>query len=390
MAIVPSSGALLAHDKVDRFRPFGAFGKPAYQSHVQLRAMLVSRLGKPYADYFARPVYAPDTGDLRWLAECPGVQHQLEDMDEAARARALASTERIHSALRDTIDRLRAEGGNSIGGASAYASLLEQALKVPREGKHLHYVGEQPVLSFWGFETQQGQSLDPVSRPTESSAAGLAATPLAADNNAGRKKRAWWWWLLWPLLLILLLLLLAVGLRACADPSPPAPLPPIPTQEPAPAPPQPPPPPEPKAPDTRGLKAGRDLTIPADALKNGDLSFMEGLWQLGEGRLVTYDGKPDNVTGSFRRTLRFNKDGSGENYGTERKAFEKPIEDCAGGLQARTDGTTVFIDVRKCSAASGTLNGSKLECRANRSGKTICEVLNDDGHRYRVPLRRLQ
>ena len=39
-----TTGALLAHDQADRYRSFGAFGKPAYQSHVQLRAMLKGAL----------------------------------------------------------------------------------------------------------------------------------------------------------------------------------------------------------------------------------------------------------------------------------------------------------------------------------------------------------
>ena len=366
MSSVSTTGALLARDKVDRFRPFGAFGKPAYQSHVQLRAMLVSRLGKQCADYFARPVYDPDTGELRWISECFGVETDIESMDDAVRARLGANTERIHSALRDAIDRLRSDGGNQAGGAGAYASLLEQALKVPREGKHLHYVGEQPVLSFWGFETQQGQSVDPGSIPSLLPAAMLppAPEPLALEEN---KKHPWWWWLLWLLLALLLLMLGAVALRACVTVEPAAPLPPI----------------------TRGMQPGQDLVIPPNALKNGDLNFLDGLWQLGQNRLNTFEGRPDNVTGSYRSTMRFNKNGSGNIYGTERISQGKGVEDCAGGLSARTDGTTLYIDASRCQAPSNPPDGLKMECKLDGAGKTVCEVVNPGGHRFTAPLRRL-
>ena len=137
----------------------------------------------------------------------------------------------------------------------------------------------------------------------------MPATPPLEE----KKKRPWWWWLLWLLLLLLLLLAVLAGMRACSPtppavtppslppipappppPPPPAIEPPAPVPEPAVSAPPPPPPPKPKPaappkppeppkpPDTRGLQPQAGLKIPPNALKRGDLSFLEGLWQLGD------------------------------------------------------------------------------------------------------------
>ena len=89
------SGALLARDKIDRYRSMGAFGKPAYQSHVQLRAMLLSQRKPALANYFAKPTYDPDLGELRWTAEVPGAARRLNELgpDEFVRG---VETAKVH------------------------------------------------------------------------------------------------------------------------------------------------------------------------------------------------------------------------------------------------------------------------------------------------------
>jgi len=229
----PSSGitgATLARDKIDRYRSTGAFGKPAYQSHVQLRAMLKAKRGERFANYFARPTVDPDLGELRWTAEVPGKAIAWRDLPEADRAQHALTLQVIHAGLISFVQELRAQGGDQPGGAGAFASLLEQAMKVPDQDSCVHFVDKQPVLAFWGFENHDGSSVDPANvAPRYAAAATVAAPPLAAVPAEPvvvppvetpvlvevRRKRPWWWWLLWALLALLLLLLLLFGPRAC-------------------------------------------------------------------------------------------------------------------------------------------------------------------------------
>jgi len=126
-----ASPALLVQDKIDRYRPFGAFGKPVYQSHVQLRAMLRAKRGERFADYFAKPTYDPDTGELRWTAHAAGAARGWHQMSADEQARHALDLEVIRSGLVGFVQELRAQGGAETGGAAAFASLLEQAMQVP-------------------------------------------------------------------------------------------------------------------------------------------------------------------------------------------------------------------------------------------------------------------
>jgi len=243
-----TTGTELTCEKADRYRPLGAFGKPAWQSHVQLRAMLLSRKGPKVANYFAKPTYDPETGLLRWSSEAPGLARPWQDMAPEEQAQRALQLELIRSELMGFASELREQGGSQPGGAAAFASLLDQAVKVPAQGNFLHFVGEQPVIAFWGFENHDGASLEPAAQaPRQGKVAAAAAAPVVVE----KRKRPWWWWLLWALLALLLLLGLLLGLRYCATPPPPVPLAPEPVV-PKPEPPTPEPvvpKPEPPAPE---------------------------------------------------------------------------------------------------------------------------------------------
>jgi hypothetical protein len=191
-----TTGALLAHDKVDRYRSFGAFGKPAYQSHVQLRAMLKAKRGDKFANYFAKPTFDPDAGELRWTAEVPGAARGWHEMSADEQAQRALDLEVIRSGLMSFAQELRAQGGGQPGGAAAFASLLEQAMKVPAQGDFLYFVGEQPVIAFWGFESASGVSVDPAVRAPQLATVAAAAepvAPIAAPGVVEKRKRPWWW-----------------------------------------------------------------------------------------------------------------------------------------------------------------------------------------------------
>lgn len=217
-----TAGTRLSSAASADFRPLGAFGKPAWQSHTQLRAMLLGRAGPRVANFFSRPAMDGDSGALTWVAEVQGEARTWDQLPQAERASRAMDLEVIRSGLARLAGELREAGGTQAGGAGAYASLLEQAVKVPAKGEHLYFVGDQPVIAFWGFADETGASVEPAARAPEYARLGaLPAAPLAtpapvAPPPAKSAGRPWWWWLL-ALLALLLLLLLLFSLRSCVD-----------------------------------------------------------------------------------------------------------------------------------------------------------------------------
>jgi hypothetical protein len=217
----PSSGATgpqIAHDKIDHFRALGAFGKPVYQSHVQLRSMLRAKRGERAANYFAKPTYDPELGELRWTAEVSGPVRGWHEMSEQEQVDRALDLEVVHSQLKSYAQDLRQQPGGDSGGAASFASLLEQSLRVPQSGNYLYFVGDQPVIAFWGFEDRGGSSVDPgVQAPSYPASAVVPKVVASTGVLAGTetRKRPWWTWLLWVLLALLLLALLLLLPRAC-------------------------------------------------------------------------------------------------------------------------------------------------------------------------------
>ena len=401
-------GAQIAHDKIDRYRSFGAFGKPAYQSHVQLRAMLKSKRGDRLANYFAKPTFDADLGELRWTVEVPGAARGWHEMSEQEQAERALDLEVVRSGLLGFVQELRAQGGNppggSAGGAAAFASLLEQAMKVPAQGDFLYFVGDQPVIAFWGFENQNGRSVDPAvvaprfDVPFTPASPEPEPAPVVA-TAAPVRRRAWWWWLL-ALLLLLALLAWLLMARSCQAPPvvPVAPVMPAasaPLPEPVPSAPvveAAPPPPEPVAsapvePPSAGLQ------IPPGALERGDLSFLDGNWDFGPEMFDEYLNSPKNVIGHFKPVLRLDGQGGGTYRWTERTRHGRPVRDCVAPVKSRTDGNKLTLRIGPCVTpgdAGRPMASTTLECERDAGGQTMCYGRNNDGHRWKSPLYKMQ
>jgi len=147
---------------------------------------------------------------------------------------------------------------------------------------------------------------------------------------------------------------------------------------------------EPRAQDRT---AGRKIVIPPGALERHDLSFLEGDWQLGPDRLDIYDTDPDNSIGSYRGTLHFEANGVGTRRDVQREEYGHRIPDCRGAARARTDGVVLYVETSKCFSEGGddsTMMRNKFECRVDAQGETVCQVVNEDGHRWEAPLKRLK
>lgn len=380
------TGALLASDAVDRYRSVGAFGKPVYQSHVQLRGVLQGRRQPRLSQYFSRPVHDAETGALHWYAEQPGTVRRLSELTAPQQQAGLHALREIKDALDALTLSLRAGASTQAGASGAMASLLDQARRVPAQSDFLYFVDDQPVIAFWGFEDASGSSTDPAahtlaaaaapkavaaSAPVAVAAAALAPDPAqAASSAAAASLGPRWWWLV-PALLGLL----AAGwaMRSCAPQAVPA-VPLLPAQ-------------------------AETLQIPPGALARGDLSFLQGQWQLGADRLEEYRDGPGNVVGSGRNVLEFGRDGTGRAHFLDRQRHGKgassgtPYPSCDGGLKASIQGEVLVILQDDCIVRAGKgdgMGGSRAECRRTDEGTTLCENVNTtDKHRWRAELRRI-
>jgi hypothetical protein len=232
------TGGLLVEQPIERFRSFGAFGSPAWQGHVQIRSLVRQRLGERHANVFAIPHYDPETALIRWTAPVSGEVRPWNDLSTDDQVRHLQTLEELRRDLVGLVDKLRSQAEGRAGGSSGFASLLEQALKVPAGDRFLYLVGEQPMIAFWGFENAKEGSVDGLvsavsALPTVSPLAPLPSgfppvgvrPPLAAAPMAGAaqastavvtpRPRRWWQWLLLGLGLLLLLIPLLFLLRSC-------------------------------------------------------------------------------------------------------------------------------------------------------------------------------
>jgi outer membrane biosynthesis protein TonB len=212
------TGPVLASDLVDKYQPLGVFGQPVYMSYVQLRATIAQKLGTRHANYFARPDRDPQNKSVHWISEVAGTARRWVDLPPEEQTRYAVDLQAMRSDFIRYVDELRRKGDGSTDGkaAAAFASLLQEAMLVP-DDSHLHFVGDQPVVSFWGFRNFGGQAIDPLAvAPSRPALAATAAPPqegVALPFQAPR--RPWWRWLLWALGLLLLLLLLLLGLYTC-------------------------------------------------------------------------------------------------------------------------------------------------------------------------------
>ncbi|MFZ9406533.1 MAG: hypothetical protein ACO26U_05500 [Burkholderiaceae bacterium] len=385
----------------DRHATLGAFGSPIHHQHAQLRAMLMARQRKDLADYFARPIQDTDSGEIRWLAEIEGTPcrfEQLGPQDASAVRDKLARIQADLAALARTFRSLPGAAQASAGTGPAFAALLEGAQRVPETGDFLFAVDGQPVIAFWGFRDHQGQGVIPSPPPLPVAPAPATRPPaspvvqaVAANKPvADSTRRRWPAWLGWLLALLLVSAVLAWWFfhRTEADQAAQVQSPPQVSSDPT----------RQALPATEGREAQAPMAISPEALARGDLSFLQGLWQVGKGRISLYAGSPDNVTGSARDVLEFGPDGRGRHHTLEGMSHGRgetrgpPIEPCSGDLSASVKGKTLLVDLGPCmteGSAKPQYSARRFECSISEQGATECKTVNHDGHRWKTDLLRI-
>jgi hypothetical protein len=367
------TGLILAQDDQTGFKPLGAFGKPVHLSHLQIRSVLRSQGSPALAHYLAVPIPEGQSSKLSWMAEVEGPVRRLEELPSPQQGRALV--ESLTQELEGLVQRLRHSGSHP-GTAAAMASVLDQARKVPAPGEFLRFVGDQPVLVWWGFE-RPGES--PTTDPLPNKTTGLPALPPREKTTSQsppsakpqippsepvpvRKWQPWW---LWLLILLLLLAALALLLSQCSS-----------SMQTAPAP-------------------AASLSIPEGSPEKGDLSFLKGNWQFGEGRLTIYVKDPKNVVGSEVNTMVFDDKGRGKSFAIERRAHGpeeqggQPLPDCEGDARAFWESSKLVIEQSQRCREGTKAFSSRHECERNQDGSTSCVTVNSDGVRWGAVLKRI-
>ena len=224
-------GAELTREPTSRYAPIGVHGRPVSDAFVTLKAALLRRFGPAHAACLARPDRDPRDESIAWISDVPGEARRWTDMEPGEQVGRALDLEMYRTDLRAYAEALRAQSGGTATedtAARSLAALLEQAIIVPDES-HVHFVGNQPVLSFWGFRHADGRGVNglALTPPGAPPTAPAAAVPVA--DAAPPERRSWWRWLLWllPLLLLLALLLLwSLWGQGCSPTPPGMPLPP--------------------------------------------------------------------------------------------------------------------------------------------------------------------
>ena len=142
--------------------------------------------------------------------------------------------------------------------------------------------------------------------------------------------------------------------------------------------------PEPKPEKTPRAKPGEELKIPPEAVKTGNLDFLEGCWQ---GTRPEYYSKR-----TIRECFCFGEHGGN---GKRRVIDPKGGRECIGATKARLDGSGVLhVTSEGASCSDGERWGSaQMTCRGNGQ-KTPCSWIFTDANggrqAYEIPFVRVE
>lgn len=129
--------------------------------HRELQTLIRRHLPGVVASVFALPVPCADGKTVDWYSDLTGQPMRLTALPATRRAAMKAKLEERLDALRRLADALptRVKGSESI------AALLRAATRYP-DDSHVYVIGDEPVVTLWGFvlveETRRGRSNGPV------------------------------------------------------------------------------------------------------------------------------------------------------------------------------------------------------------------------------------
>lgn len=210
---------LVSTTKQGEYHPLAFQGLLVYENHYQLTEIIRQRLGLPYVLLFAEPVVDSQRLLIDWYCAVQGNPVSLIQMPQEKQDAVRREIASMAEALQDLAQSLKQSPAQSLAG-----ELLALATQYPDDA-HIFLVGDQPVLTSWGFGpstlgaqpqdlARVAQGLKPVRKSaplTESAPAEITDFVAPAESAMPImpvvKHKFNFWWLL-PLLFLLLLLAL--------------------------------------------------------------------------------------------------------------------------------------------------------------------------------------
>lgn len=187
----------------------GAFGRPVHSLYAQLRAVVEARLSPRHAGLFAEPVLHSADNRIDWYAPAEGTALRLSALPPDQAAAVLATLRQLTADLSGLSAELAASGNDS---DQALGHLIGLALSTP-DDSHIFAVGDQPVLTFWGFARRGGGvQTAPLYGYGGQAAQPAAAAPAMAAAAAVRSSPLPW--LMWSFAALLLLAAALLLLKA--------------------------------------------------------------------------------------------------------------------------------------------------------------------------------
>ncbi len=203
--------------RVARVDPSGyvalsGLGAPTADLHQRLQTVIRRHLPAVNASLLAAPSPTADGRYVEWYSDLTGQPRKLMALPEADQAIARALLQDRLNAMQGFAERLP----HVDPGAGGLAESLRQALSYPGDDT-VYVVGDQPVITFWGYRSVFGTAPSGPSVLTAVAAAGAAAVggdgppgepPQGAGETTGGRRLPRWLWLL--------ALILTLGLLAFA------------------------------------------------------------------------------------------------------------------------------------------------------------------------------
>lgn len=137
---------------IGEMQALGAFGRPVHSLYAQLRAVVEARLSLRHANLFAEPVLHSAHNRIDWYASAEGAPVRLADLPTDQAQAAHAALVQLSAELSGLSEELKASANDS---DQALGHLIGLSLSTP-DDSHVFVVGDQPVLTFWGFARQGG------------------------------------------------------------------------------------------------------------------------------------------------------------------------------------------------------------------------------------------
>ncbi|HAU28813.1 MAG TPA: hypothetical protein DCW68_01705 [Rhodospirillaceae bacterium] len=141
---------LIKSRSVRSYHALGVMGKPVYASAERLRLAISKRLGDGHAHLFAIPRLSDDGGSMDWYAAGEGAVVSWVEATQEQRKHIADRVEEMLVGLKDLANTPAAEEDQD---GEDVRQLLRQALFVPERMENVFLVGEQPVVTFWGYVT---------------------------------------------------------------------------------------------------------------------------------------------------------------------------------------------------------------------------------------------